>query len=94
MGFLENRILLSPTVVSGLKWKDKRGIPNHEIPMGTVIHELTHRKQMSWLKGFAWLFLNIPGVDRFTIERWARQNEAAAVESLSEIYAEIRTHGI
>lgn len=91
--FMSSKILLSPGVVEGLMWKDNNSIPNNETSMGTIIHELTHRKQMQWLGGFAWLFLNIPGIDRLTIECWARENESAAAAGLSELYSNIRAVG-
>ena len=88
--FTGNKILLNSRVVKDLVYKDNNGIPNNETSMGTIIHELTHRRQMQWLGGFAWLFLNIPGIDRLTIERWAKENEYAVSACLSELYDKIR----
>ena len=85
-----DKILLSPVVVSGLKWKDKNGIPNNETVMGVVIHELTHRHQMKWLFGLTWPIFNIPFIDVITIEKWARQNEQEAIDILSKIYDDLR----
>jgi len=87
--FFSNRILLSPIIAEQLTWTNNNGVPNNETAMNTVIHELTHRRQMRWLKGFAWLFLNIPGID-MTIERMARENGEAAEIILEKHYDELR----
>lgn len=84
--FFSNKILLSPLTVKGLLWKNIYGIPNNELSVSVVAHELTHRRQMQWLYGLAWAFLNIPFIDGLMIEKWARENEAAAREQLAKIY--------
>lgn len=88
--FFSNKIMLSPAVIAGLCYKDKNGIPNNENSINTVIHELTHRKQMKWLHGIIWAFINIPLINRFTAEKWAGQNGSAAERLLYRIYNEQR----
>ena len=89
--FFGNRILLSSDIVSALKWKDTNGIPNNEMAMGIVVHELTHCNQMKWVFGLAWLILNIPIID-FFIEKWAKQNEQVATQSLLDTYDQLRNN--
>ena len=88
--FKPNEILLSPLIVDGLTWTNNQGIPNNESVMSTVIHELTHLRQMQWFYGLAWMFLNIPLVASSTIEKWANDNGAAATELLSKHYDGMR----
>ncbi|MBD3406155.1 MAG: hypothetical protein GF411_08525 [Candidatus Lokiarchaeota archaeon] len=87
--FFSNRIMLSPDIVKQLCWKSVSGVPNNEVAISIIIHELTHRRQMKWMRGLAWPILNIPVLSSLTIERWARQNEKAAVDILSQIYYDI-----
>ena len=84
-----NRILLCPGVVQGLTHEVK-GVPDNEQNISTVIHELTHRNQRTWGYGVAWFGLNLPIIDQMTIEKWARENEAASIVILSAAYAAMR----
>jgi hypothetical protein len=88
--FGTDRVLLSPIIVTALKHKDINGIPNNNDAMNTVIHELTHLQQMSWLGGLCWAFLNIPIISAFTIEKWATTNGTAAADYLENLYNEMR----
>lgn len=69
-----DKILLSPVVVKGMSW-------GNPLCIATAIHELTHRHQMSWCGGLLWPLLNLPGLRYWLFaERWAKQNELAAME--------------
>jgi len=70
----KDRILLSNDIASMLNWK------YNETAIGTVVHELTHRQQMTWLGGLAFPIFNIPGVSNITLENWAVQNEDVAAD--------------
>ena len=82
-------ILLAEYLTEQISW-EVSGIPNNEIIMSIVIHELTHSNQRKWLGGLAWLILNIPGIDKFTLEKWAVENENAAFEFLANKYKVMR----
>jgi len=81
-------ILIAGYLVDQLMWGGE--VPNNEMSMSTIVHELTHTAQRGWLFGLLWLVLNIPGIDRLTLERWAVENEEVAGEVLSKRYAEMR----
>lgn len=83
------RILIASYLADGLAWS-AGGAPNNEMAMAVIVHELTHAAQRRWLGGLAWLVLNIPGIDRLTLERWAVRNERVAEEYLAQVYSEMR----
>jgi hypothetical protein len=82
-------ILIAGYLVEQLAW-GKPGAPNNEMPMATIVHELTHTAQRGWLFGLLWLVLNIPGIDRLTLEKWAVENQEKAEGFLWDRYREMR----
>lgn len=87
--FHPNRVCLSPIIVDNIGW-EASGVPNNEIAMNTVIHELTHLKQMRIAFGIVYAVLNAPWFSFFTLEKWASENGDAAQNKLSDIYDEMR----
>jgi len=83
------RILIARFVAEQLTW-ESRGVPNNEFAMAIVVHELTHVKQRKWWRGLAWPILNIPGIDRLTLEKWAVRNQTAAEDYLRDRYSAMR----
>ncbi len=76
-------IRLAPVVVQNLSaWIPSDDMAEIALSIGIVIHELTHLRQLAWLGGFAWPFLNAPIINHLTIERWAEENELVARTSL------------
>jgi hypothetical protein len=88
--FRSNRVILSPTIVQGLGWKNTHGVPNNELHMSTVIHELTHLQQFRDWKWYGWIIVHLPFLDRYTVEKWANQNGEAAHDYLSNAYQEMK----
>ena len=84
-----NEILIAHYLVANLSWNTS-GVPNNEAPMSVIVHELTHTAQRKWLFGLIWPVLNIPGVDLFTLEKWAMENQEASEEILQKRYSEMR----
>jgi hypothetical protein len=82
----KNRVLLSPLVIRIINWETTNGIPNNEVAMNTVIHELTHLQQMRKWYGLFYLLMNIPFICNFTLEKWACANGNSAQKILGEIY--------
>ena len=93
MGFTNflnsDEILLSPDIVNGIETK-YGDVPDNSEQVSVAIHELTHRDQRSWLQGIMFPVLNIPGMDKLTLEKWAKENELAAAEMLNNLYAKMR----
>lgn len=88
--FLRSKeVLVAEFLARQITW-EASGVPNNEMAMAVVVHELTHLAQRRWLFGLAWLVLNIPGVDRLTLERWAVENQEAAQDFLAGRYREMR----
>lgn len=83
------RILIASYLADQLTWNTS-GVPNNEMAMAIVAHELTHTAQRRWLHGLLWLVLNIPGIDRLTLEKWAVENQNAAQDYLAATYREMR----
>lgn len=83
------RILIASYLADGLTWTAS-GVPNNEMAMSIVTHELTHTAQRRWMGGLVWLILNIPGIDRLTLEKWAVENEQDARDYLQHTYGEMR----
>ena len=85
----QKRILIASFLIEQLTWESS-GVPNNEMAMAIIIHELTHSDQMTWWGGLAYLILNIPGIDKLTLEKWAVENQNAAERFLQETYQEMR----
>lgn len=89
--FNNNRVLLNPVICNGLTHKNNAGIPNNEIEMNTIIHELTHLRQMRFCHGLLWPIINSPIIRDFTVEKWACENGSAATKILTESYDILRS---
>lgn len=88
--FKPNRVILSPLISGGLAWMNDAGIPNNEMQMSTVIHELTHLQQFRTWKLYGWMIIHLPFLNKFTVEKWANENGQAAKEFLEDRYNEQR----
>jgi len=90
--FRPNIVYLSPTTAKALEWKSINGIPNNEIAMRTVIHELTHLQQMRVWYGLYYLILNAPWFSWFTLEKHAYENEEYVYRLLNKAYQNMKEH--
>ena len=88
--FKPNRVILSPLISGGLAWTNNVGIPNNEMQMSTVIHELTHLQQFRTWKIYGWMIIHLPILNKFTVEKWANENGSAAKDFLEKKYNEQR----
>jgi len=81
-----NRVILSPLISKGLVWTSNLGVPNNEVAMSTVVHELTHLQQFRDWKWFGWPIIHLPFLAKYTVEKWANENGVAANNYLSRQY--------
>jgi len=88
--FQPNRVILSPVIVQGLTWTNNKGVPNNEIHMATVIHELTHLQQFRDWKWYGWIIVHLPFLNKYTVERWATQNGDASDKYLGDLYSSMK----
>ena len=88
--FKPDRVVLSPLISSGLAWTNNVGVPNNEMQMSTIIHELTHLQQFRTWKIYGWMIIHLPFLNKFTVEKWANENGQAAKEFLENKYNEQR----
>jgi len=81
-----NRVILSPLISNALTWKSQLGVPNNEVAMSTIIHELTHLQQFRDWKWYGWPIIHLPFLAKYTVEKWACENGNAAKKYLERQY--------
>lgn len=82
-------VSISPTIYKNLIAVDNNNIPNNEIALSTIVHELTHVCQIDSL-GILFGALNLPIIRNFTTEKWANENTDIAVEYFSMLNDRLR----
>jgi len=86
---VDRNVFISPTIYENLISVDNNNIPNNEIALSTVVHELTHVYQMYTL-GFLFGALNLPIIRDLTTEKWAGENTNVAMEYFSMVNDNLR----
>ena len=84
--FSPNRVVLSPLVSKTLMWSNHFGVPNNEMAIETIVHELTHLQQIRDWKWFGWPIIHLPILNLYTVEKWAKENGIAARDYLESQY--------
>lgn len=87
--FYTNAIHISPSILENLMTYDRNKIPNNQLAMEQVVHELTHIYQFRYYRVFFWLLI-IPGIRSLTVEKWANENGSKAAELLRKLYKKLR----